>query len=67
MLFNTNAFARLESNHTSLRMISDTVIRQHSKQTICIDGECKTTENTIISVGPQKQHESENTNTNATK
>jgi len=44
MLFNTNAFARLESNHTSLRMISDTVIRQHSKQTICIDGECKTTE-----------------------
>jgi hypothetical protein len=46
---------------------AEAVIRQHSKQTVCIDGECKTTESTLINNCPETQCKSENaTTTNTT-
>ena len=41
---------------------ADAVSWQHSEQTVCIDGECKTTE-IIIGDCPQSQCKSDNTNT----
>ena len=41
---------------------ADAVSWQHSEQTVCIDGECRTTE-IIIGDCPQSQCKSDNTNT----
>jgi hypothetical protein len=45
----------------------DDASEEEKEEIDIVDGECKTTENTIISNGPQKYLESENTNTITTK